>query len=140
MHSSSIRTTRFSGHLYRGSVQEGVCPGECLLRGESLPGSGVCPTGGFCPGVYIHGSVPGGCLSNECTPTGPRDKHLPCEQNDNRCKNITFSQRYLRVVTTMYQRDQIILINQEVRSFTEVSRFSLCELRFNPLEVRLNRS
>ena len=31
MHSSSIRTTRFNGHLYEGvSASGGVCPGGCI--------------------------------------------------------------------------------------------------------------
>ena len=76
MHSSRMRTVRFSGRFFlrgRGCLSRG-----CLPRGLSAQGSfslgAVCPGGGFCLGVVSAeegGVCPGGvCLEGGVYPEG----------------------------------------------------------------------
>ena len=51
MHSSRMRTTRYSGHP-RGvmDLPGGVCSGGVSVQGGVCPDGGICPYGGICPG------------------------------------------------------------------------------------------
>ena len=101
MHSSRMRTVRYSGVVCRGG---GCLPRGCLHRGVSAWG-GVCSGQGVCPGGVNLGAVCLGdrsvCLGSVCpggvyTP-GPKADTSPRGQTDI-YKNITFPQLLLRTV------------------------------------------
>ena len=87
MHSSRMRTVRSSIRLLEGCLLlgGGVCSWECLLLG------GVCSWGVSAPGGLLLGvSAPGGWWW--CIPWSTETDPPPsCEQNDDRCKSITFA-------------------------------------------------
>ena len=87
MHSSRMRTARFSGCLGLSALGRGVCLGLC-----------VCPKGG---------GLPRGCLPKGCLPRGVHPLPIACYDTPSiritdKCKNITFPRIRLRAVKIMF--------------------------------------
>ena len=100
MHSSRMRTVRYSGRL-GGGEGVGVCPGGvsawgCLPRGVCVS---VC-LGSICPGGWV-------CLSGGVCPSMQWGRHHPrppwTEFLTHACKNITFPQLLRTVISSIVE-------------------------------------
>ena len=101
MHSSRMRTVRYSGRL-EGGVSRGCLPGECLPRGVSGWEAGGCVSRGVCLG--------GGC---------PGGVHLPPRGKNDRC--LWKHNLYATIVADDNQCD-LEMNNSRVIRFSSVTR------------------
>ena len=112
MHSSRMRTVRWSGRLPWGR--------GCLPGGGSAQGGGVCP-GDVCPGVCVCGE----CLAGGYVCRGGLPGGVSGGRGGGCCaKNIRFSSEQRMSETQSQDKFQLVLIEQRTFAVSKTS-FSL---------------